>query len=173
LKKVKTAYACWFGWMIGVCGLHRFYMGKIGTGILWTFTGGLFGFGLIYDAITMRQQVKEVNEDRYFEKSLEDFEYHRGRNIRSIDEDRYRQHHAERRSMEQIMFQMAKNNKGIVSPAQLALEAQITADEAKAELDEMLSKGYAELRVKKSGVIVYAFAEFLDPDLDRELSNLS
>jgi TM2 domain-containing membrane protein YozV len=32
-------------------GLHRFYAGKIGTGILWFFTGGLFYVGQIIDII--------------------------------------------------------------------------------------------------------------------------
>jgi len=35
--------------LVGVCGLQRFYVGKIGTGILWFFTGGLLGLGQIYD----------------------------------------------------------------------------------------------------------------------------
>ncbi len=36
---------------LGGLGIHRFYVGKIGSGILWLFTGGLFGIGWIYDII--------------------------------------------------------------------------------------------------------------------------
>lgn len=36
---------------LGVIGVHRFYAGKIGTGLLYIFTGGLFGVGYIVDII--------------------------------------------------------------------------------------------------------------------------
>jgi restriction system protein len=35
----------------GCLGVHRFYVGKIGTGIIYIFTGGLFTIGWIIDII--------------------------------------------------------------------------------------------------------------------------
>jgi TM2 domain-containing membrane protein YozV len=46
---------------LGVLGVHRFYLGKWGTGILYLVTLGLFGVGLIYDFWTLNSQISELN----------------------------------------------------------------------------------------------------------------
>jgi TM2 domain-containing membrane protein YozV len=46
-----------FGWL----GVHRFYMGKWGTGILYLLTLGLLGLGLLYDYLTLNTQISELN----------------------------------------------------------------------------------------------------------------
>ena len=46
---------------LGVLGIHRFYLGKVLTGILYLLTGGLFLIGIIYDYWTLNSQIAEIN----------------------------------------------------------------------------------------------------------------
>ena len=39
------------GIFLGELGFHRFYVGKVGTGLLYLFTCGLFGIGWVIDII--------------------------------------------------------------------------------------------------------------------------
>lgn len=59
-KHIGTAYK----WLIffGAIGAHRYYQGKIGTGILYTCTAGLFGIGVLVDVFTLDGQVVETNQ---------------------------------------------------------------------------------------------------------------
>jgi len=53
------------GWILltflGVFGVHRFYLGKWLTGLVYLLTGGLFLIGIVYDYWTLNGQVSEVN----------------------------------------------------------------------------------------------------------------
>ena len=49
---------------LGVLGIHRFYMGKWGTGLIFLFTFGLVGLGCLYDLWTLNGQVSEINRRR-------------------------------------------------------------------------------------------------------------
>ena len=49
---------------LGLFGIHRFYLGKWVTGIVWLLTGGLFLVGLLYDLWTLNTQIDDVNRRR-------------------------------------------------------------------------------------------------------------
>ena len=61
MKDKTIAYLLWCGWLVGLGGLHRIYNGKYGTGFLWLFTWGLFGFGQIIDLFTIPGMVEDAN----------------------------------------------------------------------------------------------------------------
>ena len=46
---------------LGFFGIHRMYMGKWFTGILYLITGGLLGFGYLYDFWTLNDQITILN----------------------------------------------------------------------------------------------------------------
>jgi len=47
---------------LGIFGIHRFYLGKWVTGLIWLLTCGLFLFGILYDLWTLNEQIDEVNQ---------------------------------------------------------------------------------------------------------------
>lgn len=55
---------------VGLFGIHRMYMGKWFTGILYLFTFGLFGVGLIYDFWTLNEQISLING--YYQNEMRD-----------------------------------------------------------------------------------------------------
>lgn len=58
-NKWVSFFLCIF---LGYLGIHRFYEGKFGTGLLWLFTGGLFSIGWIVDAVL----IGSMEKSRYY-----------------------------------------------------------------------------------------------------------
>ena len=46
---------------LGLFGVHRFYMGKWLTGLIYLITGGLFFLGYLWDYWTLNDQITEIN----------------------------------------------------------------------------------------------------------------
>lgn len=46
---------------LGIFGVHRFYLGKWISGIIWLCTGGFFFIGYLYDFLNINEMVSERN----------------------------------------------------------------------------------------------------------------
>ena len=58
----KDYNVCWILLVfLGVFGVHRMYMGKWLSGILYLLTFGVFGLGILYDLWTLNDQLSLVN----------------------------------------------------------------------------------------------------------------
>ena len=170
MYSVLIAYILWLASGFGALGFHRFYLGKIPTGLLWMFTGGLGMLGSIYDLFTLPGQVRAAN----LRKALVD-QIQRQFNAGSGGRQGWRYaNDAEARVVgggdtgkerpEQTALKVAKENKGILTVADVAIAADIPMEEAKKLLESMVSRGFAELRVRKGGSLVYVIPDMLDKD---------
>lgn len=61
MKSKGTAYLLWALGLFGLAGLHRFYVAKGGTGLIWLFTMGLLLVGQIADVVSIPRMVDEAN----------------------------------------------------------------------------------------------------------------
>jgi TM2 domain-containing membrane protein YozV/predicted transcriptional regulator len=177
MYSVTVAYILWFLSGFGAFGFHRFYLGKIPTGLLWMFSGGLGMIGSVYDFFTLPGQVWEANlrnaiygnsfrngrGNRYFSGVGSGRQNSERGNWRYVDDGETRVVH-EKESVERAILKLAKENKGILTTSELALRVNIPLEEAKKALDILVNKGFAELRVRRSGSMVYTLREFMDQD---------
>ena len=154
MYSIPAAYLLWFLSGFGVLGFHRFYLGKFASGLLWVFTGGFFFLGAVYDFFTLPAQVREANIRERYRESL----YHDRDNL--YDRNREPLQRFRKESLEKIILRTAKKNNGKTTPSEVALEGDITLEEAKQNLEKLVKSGYADLKVTKNGVIVYVFPDF-------------
>jgi TM2 domain-containing membrane protein YozV len=49
---------------LGLLGVHRMYMGKRFTGIIYVLTGGIVGLGYLYDFWTLNDQITVIHSER-------------------------------------------------------------------------------------------------------------
>ena len=128
------------------------------------FSGGLAMFGAVYDFFTLPSQVREANfRNAIIDESIRRSEEknqsrRRWRNVNDGQVSIIR----EKESVEHVILKLAKINKGILTASELALSAKISVEEAKTALDAMVNKGYAELRVRQSGALVYTIPDMMD-----------
>ena len=157
------AYLLWALGGFGTLGLHRFYLRKPGTGILWLLTGGVLWIGAVVDLFRLPRLVDEANVLARHRDELE-----------APRSTTYVPSTQPQESLEQAILRVAKENGGLVSPGAVATSGNWTLDETKAYLDGMVDKGHAELRPTRSGTpsVVYVIPDFLTDSTRDQLEDL-
>ena len=59
MADVCVAYILWF--FFGLLGIHRFYLGRPLSGLIYLFTAGLFGIGWLIDICLIPGMVEDYN----------------------------------------------------------------------------------------------------------------
>ncbi|AFG36702.1 TM2 domain-containing protein [Spirochaeta africana] len=166
MKSLRYAYLFWLLSLVGVCGLHRLYLGKPLSGLLFLFTGGLFGIGTIYDALTMPGLVEQarlregivgkVELSELFDEGRgagdQSWQSRTSPGTRGNPEDR----------LQLAVLKVAKRGGGYAAAGEVALEAGTSLEQAREAMDVLAAKGLCELRVRSTGALVYYFIDFAD-----------
>lgn len=58
-KEPTVAYALWALSFFGLSGIHRMYMGRWVSGLIWLFTGGLCMIGTIIDVFMIPRMIED------------------------------------------------------------------------------------------------------------------
>ena len=167
--KKSTSYLLWAGIFFQLNGLHRLYNGKIGTGLLWLFTFGLFGIGQMIDLFIIPDMVDEhnwklrkrlgmapngiplgakVTNGKVYEPPVKTWEPESGKQQLSQDELMIK------------LAQIAQQHQGKLSVTQAVIETGVSFSEIEATLKAMLKKGYVAVdNHPETGVVVYDFTE--------------
>ncbi|HEU5059002.1 MAG TPA: TM2 domain-containing protein [Kofleriaceae bacterium] len=147
------AFGLWLACLFGLAGIHRFYLGRPVTGVIWLFTWGLLGIGQLVDLVRLRDMVEDQNI------------LSEGRRQRALDR-------AERKALppapardpvedlRQALLKAAASRGGSISVTQGVLATGKSFEEVEEALDAMAKKGYADIdNDPRSGVVVYKFGD--------------
>ncbi|UCG75433.1 MAG: TM2 domain-containing protein [Gemmatimonadota bacterium] len=148
--KDSLGYGLWCLFLFGFAGIHRIYLGKYGTGILWLLTFGLLGIGQFIDLFRMRSLIAEANiRDGYLPHP---------RYAKELTGPRA----APEPSTTQRLLQAAGKYGGTLTVTQAVAETGLSFKEVEETLTEMLIAGYVDVdNEPTTGVVIYRFPELL------------
>ena len=146
-------YGLWCLCLAGICGAHRIYMGKWGTGLLWLCTFGLLGIGQLVDLFRMKSLIYDSNVSKGYlpHPRLAARAASRGSGPRALPKPS---------DLRLVLLQAAEKSGGELTVTQGVMASGNSFEEVEKCLRDMVDKGYVDVdNAPGSGVIIYRFPE--------------
>lgn len=151
--KDALGYGLWCLCLAGVCGAHRIYMGKWGTGILWLLTFGLAGVGQLVDLFRMKALIRDSNVRKGYLP-------HPRLAARATPGSAPPAALPEPADLRLVLLQAAEKKGGELTVTQGVMASGKSFEEVEKCLRGMVDQGYVDVdNAPGSGVIVYRFPE--------------
>jgi len=154
-ERVVTSYVLCAVWFFGLAGLHRLYNGKIGTGLLWLLTFGMFGLGQFVDLFLIPNMVDEYQLKLMAKNGLGPYGL-------PLNQPTITATHTwlpvDSFTIKLLKAAQARGGKLSITQAVMATGASFA--EVEAAMQEMLRSGYVSItNDPETGVVLYHFHE--------------
>lgn len=83
-KHTSIAYLLWGLGFVGICGLHRIYLGQYGLGTAMLLTFGFLGVGQVIEVVTIPQATQKANESNDYQDKIVGLEVEKQREEQTI-----------------------------------------------------------------------------------------
>lgn len=153
--RVTMSYFLWLLGLFGLSGLHRLYNGKIGSGLFWFCTWGVFGVGQMVDLFLVPNMTEEYHLKRLakYGGSLYSPAPYRAAVAQTVAPPTEEQHMLQ-------LLKAAQEQQGSLSVTQGVLATGLGFDAVETLLQEMHRAGYVSVENHpKTGVVLYRFDE--------------
>ncbi|MEN9223966.1 MAG: TM2 domain-containing protein [Thermostichus sp. HHBFW_bins_43] len=164
-KSIGAAYALWGLGLFGACGIHRLYVGKTGTGILWLLTFGLLGIGQLIDLFLIPGMVEDYN----FKQAVL-----RGQGSQSpqpmlpSSTQTTSQRPLKGQTLMREILRLAQQRQGILTLSEIAIDLPADFDEIEKALRELTRRGLATPENNLiTGAVEYQFVHLLPRSQDQ------
>ena len=84
-KYTSIAYLLWGLGFVGICGLHRMYLGQYGLGTAMLFTFGFCGVGQVIEVATIPQATQDANARNGYQKDAVEKEVNAPREQEAVE----------------------------------------------------------------------------------------
>ena len=145
-----VAYILWAFGLMGFCGIHRFYSGKIASGLIYFFTLGFFGFGQFIDLFLIPGMTRERNLRLMYEAAVDS----RNNSPRvTLVETK-----AEKIDPMLTLLKAATLHNNVLSLGQATIATELPVEEVEALLNKALKQNLAHIdNDEQTGAVRYYF----------------
>ncbi len=159
----STAFLLWLACALGLCGIHRFYLGKTFTGLVYLFTFGLLGVGQLVDLVRLRQMVQDDNTRRDAFRALAERRALAAaprRMLALVAPGSEAPADDGSEPLRMKLLAAAAKRQGRLSVTEGVMATGKSFDAVEAELDAMAKSGYVGIgNDPDTGMVVYTFGE--------------